>query len=293
MRHQWTIRIRIQQALKIEHGLPVLPLEKAQFTQLEGRHPRRVGRVIGQRPILKVSQGVIVGFIFLQGQANEELGSRLALMVRKQQRKTFELRDGTVVIAKVEQVQTKVIHRRISRSLLLCLGSPWCRSGPEQPYQETHYLESMAQRSTPHATSTHNLRLEPLTDTISATLAQHHGDDVGSGARTVRQDRGMRHAQHAVDPLTSVWRDDSRGGALSQLPLLAWRACWAIGVLFPKSASPAQGSSERGLGVGEDEQRGRPVKSAAQCPAEGLGVQRCEALVEDHEVGPCSSARAM
>src|SRR5262249_120184 len=103
--------------------------------------------VIGQRPVLEVRQGVVVGFIFLQGQTNEELGRRLALIVRKQQRKTFELGDGTVVIAKAEQVQAKVIHQRTSRSILLCLDYARWRPGPEHPYQETHYLESMTQDS--------------------------------------------------------------------------------------------------------------------------------------------------
>lgn len=38
-------------------------------------------------------------------------------------------------------------------------------------------------------------RLEFLTDTSGNPLAEHHSDDVGIGARAVRQDRGIHHAQ--------------------------------------------------------------------------------------------------
>ena len=38
-------------------------------------------------------------------------------------------------------------------------------------------------------------RLEPLTDHIGDALAEHHGDDIRIGARAIRQNRGVHHAQ--------------------------------------------------------------------------------------------------
>ena len=36
-------------------------------------------------------------------------------------------------------------------------------------------------------------RLEFLTHTIGDALAEHHGDDIGIGARAIRHDRGIHH----------------------------------------------------------------------------------------------------
>ena len=62
-------------------------------------------------------------------------------MLWKEQRKTFELRDGPVVVPKTEQMETKIVHLCIGRFALLCLG--WCGRVPhrEYPEQETDHLK--------------------------------------------------------------------------------------------------------------------------------------------------------
>jgi hypothetical protein len=62
-------------------------------------------------------------------------------MAGKEQRKTFELRDGTVVISELEQREAKIVHPRGRRLALLCLG--WHRRvpGPEYTEAQPHHLE--------------------------------------------------------------------------------------------------------------------------------------------------------
>ena len=129
---------------------------KAQLTELKGRHTRRVRGVVDQRPALEVGEGIIVGLIFLQRQPDQKFCGRLALMPGKEQRKTFELRDGTVVISKLEQMETKIVHSRGRRLVLLCLGWHRCIPSPKDAEQQADHLELASQRRMLHATCTHS-----------------------------------------------------------------------------------------------------------------------------------------
>src|SRR5215468_1254828 len=99
------MRIGVEKTLEIANGLAVLSLLKAQLTELKGCHTCRVRRVVDQMPALEVGEGIIIGLIFLQRQPNQKFCGRLARMPGKEQRKTFELRDGTVVISKLKQME--------------------------------------------------------------------------------------------------------------------------------------------------------------------------------------------
>jgi len=74
-------------------------------------------------------------------------------MARKEQRKTFEFCDGTIVISKLEQMETKIVHPCRCHLVLLCLG--WHRRvpGPEYAEEQPHDLELASQRRMLHATS--------------------------------------------------------------------------------------------------------------------------------------------
>src|SRR2546430_9527287 len=88
-------------------------------------------------------------------------------MAGKKQRKTFELRDGTVVISKLEQMETKIIYARGRRLVLLCLG--WYRRvpGPEYAEEQPYHLELASQRRMLHATCAYGERTRLPTGTVA------------------------------------------------------------------------------------------------------------------------------
>src|SRR5215831_18032548 len=90
-------------------------------------------------------------------------------MPGKEQRKTFELRNGTVVISKLEQMETKIVHTRGRRLVLLCLS--WHRRVPSPEYAEEqpYHLELASQRRMLHATCSHGER----TRQPAGTVARH------------------------------------------------------------------------------------------------------------------------
>src|SRR6266581_4630102 len=88
-------------------------------------------------------------------------------MAGKKQGKTFELCDGTVVISKLEQMETKIIYARGCCFVLLRLG--WYRRvpGPEYAEEQPYHLELASQRRMLHATCAHGERTRLPTGTVA------------------------------------------------------------------------------------------------------------------------------
>src|SRR5215510_1323266 len=91
-------------------------------------------------------------------------------MAGKEERKTFKLRDGPVVIAKLEQMETKIVHERVRRLALLGLSEHRRMPGPEYAEEQPDHRELASQQRILHATCIHCTR----TRRLAGTLTRHH-----------------------------------------------------------------------------------------------------------------------
>lgn len=109
-------------------------------------------------------------------------------MPGKEQRKTFELRDSTVVVSKLKQMETKIVHSRGRRPGLLCLG--WYRRmpNPEDAKEQPDHLELTSQRRILHATCIHSEKPRRIVGTVAGhnlVVNQAQGERGVAGILTV------------------------------------------------------------------------------------------------------------
>ena len=94
---------------------------------------------------LKIDEGVVVQNVFLQSQPEQDLAGSMLLMSRKDERETFQLRNGAVIFSELKEMQAECIELRAGRVALRSIRCTRALAHKPHPNQQEQQVAASRQ----------------------------------------------------------------------------------------------------------------------------------------------------